>query len=119
MKVTKWVEFAEEVEIEITGADAMAAVLDDGCSDDPLELRLLRVVNKAGTFLRALSDEQIRTLLNDDVRKIIADFFQIQAERFQPQLSPDLPEGYPPCLDDARFDAKPRSPDAHLGAVES
>ena len=87
MKVTTWVEFSQEVEIEI-GADDVSAALSEAFArlardidDHPNRYDVTGALGAIGQFLRALKDEHIAQL-NDAQRKVVRDFLLMQGARF-------------------------------------
>jgi len=81
MKVTKWVEFSTEVEIDIDGADAVAAIIGDtdGWTPDAL---IKRAINNVGSLIRNLGPDVVASL-TPEARAIIRTFCLEQAERFR------------------------------------
>ena len=82
MIVRKWIEFpGQEVDIEISGEEAVLAI-----TDNPKEksegTHLHDVVNNLAWFLNKLPDTVIGDL-TPKVRNIVADFFEKQAQRFR------------------------------------
>jgi hypothetical protein len=90
MKVTKWVDFGQEVDVDIDATDircalaeAFAVVTRDRFEEDgPSRNDVLHAINNIGAFLKALTDEQI-ALLNEHQRSLTAEFLQVQADRFK------------------------------------
>lgn len=89
MKVTKWVDLGQEVEIEI-GADDIRAALGEAfgrVTSDPLgeegpsRSDVVACFNSIAGFLNAITDEQI-TKLNYLQRVVIGKFLRKHAERF-------------------------------------
>jgi len=89
MKVSKWVDFGQEVEVEI-GVDDVRAALAEGfhlATEDrlgepgPLPMEVIRAFNDMAIFLRALSDSQI-ALLTPAQRAVIHAFLSEQSQRF-------------------------------------
>jgi hypothetical protein len=88
MKVTKWVEFSTEVEIEI-GADDISVALSEAfarvprdCDDRPSHFDVSGALNSIGRFLNGMKDEHI-ALLSPAARKCVADYLAKAAERFR------------------------------------
>jgi hypothetical protein len=82
MKFSKLVSIPDvEVEIEITGEEAVNAILGDQERWTPRQL-LMRAVNNLASFFKKLPDTVVAEL-NGDQRKLIADFFEEQARRFR------------------------------------
>ena len=82
MKISKLVSVPDvEVEIEISGEEAVNAILGDQEGWTPRQL-LMRAVNNLASFFKKLPDTVIAEL-NDAQRKLIADFFEEQARRFR------------------------------------
>lgn len=92
MKITKWVDIpSQEVEIEIGLDDirialskAFGAALprNDENDESPTSLDVMLALASIGSFLRALTDEQIATLMPSQ-RVVIATFLAEQAKRFE------------------------------------
>ena len=87
MKVSKWVESSQEVEIEI-GADDISIALSEAfarvprdCDDHPNRNDVLSAFSSIGRFLAAFKDEHIAEL-NDAQRKMIREFLLKQGGRF-------------------------------------
>jgi hypothetical protein len=87
MKIKKWVEFSEEVEISIDYTDVRAAITEafsritpDPDEQHPCRFDVINSFNNIGTFFAAITDEQILLMLPGQ-RKVIADFLGRQAER--------------------------------------
>ncbi len=91
MKITKWVDFGQEVEVNIGAddiraalAEAFAVVTKDRLGEGgPSRNDVLTALNYIGTFLGALTDEQIG-LLNFQQRVIIQGFMLKASNRFRP-----------------------------------
>lgn len=88
MKVTKWVEFSQEVEIEIGADDIRCAVSEAfgrvnarDIDDSPNRYDVSQALNSIGTFLNGLTDEHI-SLLSPAARQTVAAFLGKHAERF-------------------------------------
>jgi hypothetical protein len=82
MKVVKLCSVPDvEVEIEISGEEAVNAILGDQEGWTPRQL-LMRAVNNLASFFKKLPDTAIAEL-NGAQRKLIADFFEEQARRFR------------------------------------
>jgi hypothetical protein len=79
-----------EVQVEIGAddvrlalAEAFAAVTVDRLGENPPDKNdVVRAISSIGTFLNALTDEQI-SLLNDKQQEITSDFLGKNAERFR------------------------------------
>ncbi len=89
MKVSKWVDFGQEVDVEITTEDirvalseSFSAVTDDRLGEPgPNRSEVICAFNRIGAFLTAVTDEQIG-LLAPNQREIIGKFFATAARRF-------------------------------------
>jgi hypothetical protein len=82
VKVPVWVDLgSREIEVEISGEDAVAAILEPSEGWTPKQL-LLRICNNVGGFLRKVPDSLIAEL-NEAQRKVIAEFFEAQGRRFR------------------------------------
>ena len=99
MKVSKWVDFGQEVDVEISTEDIRAAlgesfgkvgedrVMRDLGDDQPYSPHhVTSAFNSIAQFLKALRDEQI-AILTDKQREIIAGFLREASERFEPVTS--------------------------------
>jgi len=89
MKVSKWVDIGQEVEIEI-GVDDVRAALAEGfhaATEDrlgepgPLPSEVIYALNDMAIFLRALSDSQI-AMLKPKQRELVREFLSEQSQRF-------------------------------------
>jgi len=93
MKVRKWVDMGQEVTIEIgvddvraALAEAFAVVTEDRLGEPrPNRAEIAMTFNSIGTFLRAITDEQIG-ILNPQQRELICKFLTEQAARFGGKL---------------------------------
>lgn len=89
MKVSKWVDMGQEVEIEIGIEDVRIAMCeafhvvtrDNLGEPGPANGEVMRAFNNLATFLRAFTDEQI-TQLKPEPREVIAQFLNEQSKRF-------------------------------------
>jgi hypothetical protein len=81
VKITKWIESSQEVEIEI-GADDVIAALMDGSENYTPKQAVFAAANKLAQVFRKLPQSSIDDL-NDDQRKLIGDFLDEQAKRFR------------------------------------
>jgi hypothetical protein len=82
MKIVKLVSVPDvEVEIEISGEEAVNAILGDQEGWTPRQL-LMRAVNNLASFFKKLPDTIVAEL-NSEQRKLITDFFEDQARRFR------------------------------------
>jgi quinol monooxygenase YgiN len=89
MKVSKWVDLGQEVEIDITAEDvrhalseAFAVVTEDRLGEEgPNRYDVMRTLNDIAAFLNGLTDEHI-ALLNHHQRAACADLFAKSSERF-------------------------------------
>jgi histidinol dehydrogenase len=85
MKILKFVSVPDvEIEVDISGAEAVRAILGDLDGFTPHQL-LMRTANNLAAFFKNLPDSVIAEL-NDAQRKIIADFFEQQSLRFRKQI---------------------------------
>ena len=79
MKVFKWVEWAQEVEIEIGSEDVHAVFTEPSAT-----LReVLYQMNSIAVFLKGLPKERIEEF-TDGQREVCSNFLMEQAERFKP-----------------------------------
>lgn len=82
MKVPVWVDLgSREIDVEIGGEDAVAAILEHSEGLTPTQ-RLLSICNNVGGFFLKVPDSLIAEL-NDAQRKVIAEFFEAQGRRFR------------------------------------
>jgi hypothetical protein len=89
MKVSKWVDMGQEVDVEIGAddircalAEAFAVVTEDRLGEEgPNRNDVTYALNSIGAFLKALTDDQI-ALLGKPSRKLIKEFLETQAKRF-------------------------------------
>ncbi len=83
MKLTTWVDLSREVEVNI-GADDIREALTESFSmvKDGTRYDVTVALNNIGTFLNALTDEQI-ALLALGQRSTIEAFLRKNAERFK------------------------------------
>lgn len=90
MRVSKWVDMGQEVEIEIgmeeiraALSECFAVVTDDRLGEEgPNRAEVAYALNSVGTFLNALTIEHIGKL-NSAQRETIRIFLLTQAERFK------------------------------------
>jgi len=93
MRISKWVDFGAEVDIEIDFHDVRAALgeamarvteerFEEGFEEVPTRFDVARALDSIGTFFNALTDEQIG-LLTDAQQKLCADFLEWNAGRFK------------------------------------
>ena len=92
MKITKWVECSQEVEVHI-GADDIRWALSEAFSrverdidDRPNRHDATAALGAIGSFLVGLTDDRI-ALLKDSQRKIVAEFLAARARRFGGRVS--------------------------------
>lgn len=83
MRVTKRICCSRDVEIEITGAEAVRAILDDRTLGWEPKVAMMVALHNVAGFFRKIPDAVI-TELNDKDRASVSDFFAQQAERFRP-----------------------------------
>jgi len=77
MKITKYVCFDHEVEIDITVEDITQAIYEDpDCMKN-----VLYGLNSVGVFLKAVPDSAIQKL-TDSQRKMVREFITEQVARF-------------------------------------
>src|ERR1035438_7793979 len=85
MKVTKWVEFSQEVEISLGVEDLHGLLAESLVSDRQETLReVLHGMNAVLSFLRAVGDDQIAAMLPVH-RQLVATVLAEQIVRFQQQ----------------------------------
>jgi hypothetical protein len=83
MKVTKWVEFSQEVEISL-GVEDISSLLSESLISERQETiqGVLYALNSIATFLRAIGDKQIAAM-HPIHRRTVATFLAQQSGRFQ------------------------------------
>jgi len=89
MRLRKWVDFGQEVEVEIGLDDVRSALAEafDNVTRDrlgengPNQCDVLLAINCIGTFFNALTDEQVN-LLTSTQRQVVSQFLNNQAKRF-------------------------------------
>ncbi len=84
MKISKWVDLSQEVEIEI-GLDDVRGTLAESFAQvtkgSPGETGMLLAFNQIAMFMRAVTVKQIG-MLNAQQRRTIGNFLAEQAKRF-------------------------------------
>ena len=91
MKVSKWVDMGQEVDVEIGAddircalAEAFAVATEDRLGEEgPNRNDVMYALNSIGAFLKGLTDEQI-ALLSPAQHRIIGEFLYDQSKRFWP-----------------------------------
>ncbi len=89
MKVSKWIDFGQEVEVEITTEDicaaigeAFSAVTEDRLGEPGASRgEVIRAFNVIGNFLTAVTDEHINQLLPAQ-RELVGKYLATAARRF-------------------------------------
>lgn len=81
MKIFKTIECSQEVEIEI-GYDDIRVCLENCPSAVESERIVTMNLNRCAEFMKAIPDRIISDM-GEDKRKITADFFKQQAQRFE------------------------------------
>ena len=105
MKVTKWVEFSQEVEISLGVEDLHGLLAESLVSDRQETLReVLHGMNAVLSFLRAVGDDQIAAMLPVH-RQLVATVLAEQIVRFQKQQ---------PAGDAAAATAVPNNEDSEI-----
>ncbi len=90
MKITKWVDFGCEVEVDVSSEDIRAALSEaftEATRDNPGEPPpwlgdVTRALNGMAVFLNALTAEQIAAMTPGQ-RKVVSEFLARAAERFR------------------------------------
>lgn len=90
MRIKTFVNFGQEVEVEIGMGDIRSALAEcfvtvtaDRLGEEvPSISDVTRALNTVATFLKALTDQQIAEF-NDTQRKVIHDFLAEQAARYE------------------------------------
>jgi hypothetical protein len=80
MRVKTWVELSDEVEVDLSGDQIAAAMLEND-GDIPVRIRIKRSFNNFAGFLNGLTAEQVEAL-EPKVRELIHNFCVQQAARF-------------------------------------
>jgi hypothetical protein len=91
MRIKTWVELSQEVEVSIDIHDIRGALAeafnhvteDRPCEELPRAADVARAFNEIGTFLNAVTDEQI-ALLKPGQRRVIGEYLAKQVPRFTP-----------------------------------
>jgi hypothetical protein len=92
MKISKWVDMGQEVEIEI-GVDDIRASLsecferatgDELDGDGPNRHQIIYTIDALAKFLRAMTDRHIDCLTHEQ-RKVIETFLAEQSKRYAPR----------------------------------
>lgn len=99
MRISKWVDMGQEVEIEIGAddirlalAEAFATTSGGVLGEVPTKHDVTRSLNSIGAYLNAMTEEHIAKLSAGE-RKIIGEFLAKNAARFQhAEAIPDHPE---------------------------
>lgn len=89
MKITKWVDFGCEVDIDVSAEDISAALAEsfveatrDNLGEAPPSCgQVARALNGMAAFLNALTDEQIASMTTGQ-RGVVAKFLAKAATRF-------------------------------------
>ncbi|OGO34747.1 MAG: hypothetical protein A2W35_06535 [Chloroflexi bacterium RBG_16_57_11] len=85
----KWVEFSQEIDVEIDGRDVALSFQEAwGVIDDdnvPKRDAIIRAIARVGTFLNALTDEQIADL-NIKQRETVRKFLESAVIRWKEKL---------------------------------
>lgn len=81
VKITKWIDCSQEVEIEI-GTDDVLAALREGSEDCTPKQAVFKAVNNIAHVFRKLPQSSIDEL-TPEARKTIADFLAEQEKRFR------------------------------------
>jgi hypothetical protein len=92
VKVKKWVEMSEEIEVEIGAddvrcalAEAFARVSVRDIDDRPNRFDVSEALNGIGKFFNGLADEHI-ALLSPAARATVAGYLSKQVERFRTEV---------------------------------
>ena len=78
MKISKWVTYDAEVEVDISLEDIVTAIRED---TDSLE-NVLRGLNNTLNFIKAIPDSLIADF-NDGQRKVVREYLSKEALRFK------------------------------------
>jgi len=79
MKVTKFIDIQQEIEVEISAEDVVSAISEDPNS----KITCMTGINNVSKFLTAVPESVINEMHNS-TKKIIYDYFIEQANRFKP-----------------------------------
>ena len=77
MKIQKWVDYSQEVEIELSAED-IQLIFDSDSDSLP---SIFRCLNSVAAFLKGISDGKIEEM-DPGQRKVITEFLTTQAARF-------------------------------------
>jgi len=81
MKIEKFIELSDHVEIELSNEDIRLFFLNDEDYEDKAAI-LLNNLNSIAKFLKAVPGKIIKEL-TEQQKEVISDFFKEQAERFK------------------------------------
>lgn len=77
MKIEKWVEFGQEIEIDINAEDISLILGESGTPKD-----VMWEINKIANYMKGIPEKLINEL-PDTTREVIKTFFKEQAKRFK------------------------------------
>jgi len=85
--IKKWVDFSQEIDVEIDGREVALAFREawdvvTHNDDVPRRDDIIRAIGKVGTFLNALTDEQIADL-NIKQRETVRKFLETEVIRWR------------------------------------
>lgn len=81
MRIRKFIDIQQEIEIDLSAEDIMLVLDRDGDS----ERHMLRCLNEVACFLNAISDKQIKSM-NASQKKAIHEFLFSQSMRYAPKI---------------------------------
>jgi hypothetical protein len=89
MRVSKWVDFGQEIDIDIELNDVTAAIAEafervtkDRFDEGPTSKDVTRAINLCGMFLKAVTDEQI-SMLSPQACDLVVSFLREHADRYE------------------------------------
>lgn len=87
MRITHWLEYSEEIEIELR-ADDISILFRESHAEKPEHAItiMLNNLNSVAGFLRGIPDEVINEL-SDGQRETISKFLKEEGDRFSPALA--------------------------------
>ena len=85
MKLTKWIDFSKEVEVDISAEDCAAALSESLPEEREGENWCIRGISTAHLFLRSIPDARIAAL-TETQREAIQKALTVQANRYKEKL---------------------------------
>lgn len=78
MKIKKWIEYSDEVDVYVSAEDIACAF--EGFEGDTAQVALWGI-NNLSSFLKGIPDKLIKDM-SDDQRKLVKEFLTNQANRY-------------------------------------